>query len=197
MSHARKHLRAGLTGAGSCEAPDLSGNRHVARVTDVRGTQLLVLIPAKFRRVVWLKKGNYVVVEKADIPEDARYKVRGQLVQVLTEEQIKCMKRDSLWPEAFTASPAKDEAQPQAQAPQQQTAGTKQEASDEDEDDPFFSGGNPNRRAPTNAHMHFDEIIQAVWPPEFVTFFAENPTVRKGVCEHIQAVWRNQHSNES
>eukprot|EP00727_Mastigamoeba_balamuthi_P012297 m51a1_g7690 hypothetical protein (304) ;mRNA; f:50089-51271 len=49
----------------------------------------------------------------------------------------------------------------------------------------------------TNAHMHFDEIIQAVWPPEFVTFFAENPTVRKGVCEHIQAVWRNQRSNES
>eukprot|EP00727_Mastigamoeba_balamuthi_P002422 m51a1_g12177 hypothetical protein (97) ;mRNA; r:178-4264 len=56
------------------------------------------------------------------------------------------MKRDSLWPEAFAASPAKDEAQPQAQAPQQQTAGTKQEASDEDEDDPFFSGGNPNRQ---------------------------------------------------
>eukprot|EP00727_Mastigamoeba_balamuthi_P006547 m51a1_g2512 putative transmembrane protein c2orf18 homolog (422) ;mRNA; r:167263-170210 len=49
----------------------------------------------------------------------------------------------------------------------------------------------------TNAHMHFDEIIQAVWPPEFVTFFAENPTVCKKVCEHIQAVWQNQHSNES
>eukprot|EP00727_Mastigamoeba_balamuthi_P003114 m51a1_g1280 hypothetical protein (586) ;mRNA; r:121545-127757 len=28
-------------------------------------------------------------------------------------------------------------------------------------------------------YMHFDKIIQAVWPPKFITFFAENPMVHK------------------
>eukprot|EP00727_Mastigamoeba_balamuthi_P002734 m51a1_g12458 hypothetical protein (78) ;mRNA; r:1921-2386 len=48
----------------------------------------------------------------------------------------------------------------------------------------------------SNVYMHFDNIIQAVWPPEFVTFFTENPMVLKVVCEHIQAIWQNQRSNE-
>eukprot|EP00727_Mastigamoeba_balamuthi_P008926 m51a1_g4656 hypothetical protein (87) ;mRNA; f:44347-48377 len=40
-------------------------------------------------------------------------------------------------------------------------------------------------------------VETAVWSPEFITFFTENPTVRKGICKHIQAIWRNQCFNES
>lgn len=62
MSHARKHVKQS---AGA--PPDLDLLEIVARVTDIRGSQLevdtgkeriLVLVPSKFKRMVFIKKGK-------------------------------------------------------------------------------------------------------------------------------------------
>ncbi|CAH1710242.1 probable RNA-binding protein EIF1AD [Aphis gossypii] len=49
----------------------------------------LVSMPAKFRRNVWVKRNDYVVIE----PIAEGDKVRGEIVHVLTKEDMKLMKQ--------------------------------------------------------------------------------------------------------
>lgn len=49
----------------------------------------LVSMPAKFRRNVWVKRNDYVVIE----PIAEGDKVRGEIVRVLTKKDMKVMKQ--------------------------------------------------------------------------------------------------------
>ena len=48
----------------------------------------------------------------------------------------------------------------------------------------------------TSVADHLSDIVAAVWPPVFISFFHDNPSVLGVVHEHIQACWRNYRSNE-
>jgi len=54
----------------------------------------LVSMPTKFRKSVWIKRGDYVIVEP--IPEGD--KVKAEIVRILYKEQIKHIKKEKLWP---------------------------------------------------------------------------------------------------
>ena len=63
-------------------------------ITD--GTEsFLILLPEKFKKVFWMRKGNYVIADHT-IHEKIKGP-RGILVKVLQEENIKDMKKDGTW----------------------------------------------------------------------------------------------------
>ncbi|XP_050544290.1 probable RNA-binding protein EIF1AD [Daktulosphaira vitifoliae] len=78
-----------------------TGDQRLVRIIAGRGNNLhevcsiddneifLVSMPAKFRRNVWVKRDDYVVIE----PISEGDKVRGEIVRVLTKEDVKIFKQ--------------------------------------------------------------------------------------------------------
>lgn len=76
-------------------------DQRIVRIVAGRGNNLhevfsvednetfLVSMPAKFRRNVWVKRNDYVVIE----PIAEGDKVRGEIVHVLTKDDMKLMKQ--------------------------------------------------------------------------------------------------------
>ena len=59
--------------------------------------RFLVSMPKKFRKSLWVKRGDFVVI--APIQEGD--KVKGEIVSVLLKEHIKELKSDQSFPKAF------------------------------------------------------------------------------------------------
>lgn len=85
-----------------------SENQQIVKVLSSRGNNLhevkatdnsifLVSMPTKFRKNVWVKRGDYVLIEP--IPEGD--KVKAEMVRILTSEHIKYFKKGNLWPKEF------------------------------------------------------------------------------------------------
>lgn len=86
-----------------------SGDQEIVRVLCGRGNNLhevespmgklyLVSMPTKFRRNVWIKRGNFVVVE----PIAEGDKVKAEIVHILYPMQIRSLKEENKWPSRFT-----------------------------------------------------------------------------------------------
>ena len=86
----------------------LSSDQFIVEVVRGRGNNLhevrtetgeitLCSMPPKFRKNVWIKKGDYLVVEK--IPEGK--KVTCEMVHILYDHHIKDLKDENLWPVSF------------------------------------------------------------------------------------------------
>lgn len=84
------------------------GNESIVKVVCSRGNNLhevvsadkghfLVTMPTKFRKTVWIKRGDYVVIE----PIQEGNKVQAEIVYVLYQKQIKYIKQEGLWPDEF------------------------------------------------------------------------------------------------
>lgn len=86
-------------------------NQQIVRIVGTRGNNLhevesatiddnekfLVSMPTKFRKNVWVKRGNFVIVE----PIDEGDKVKAEIVRILTPQHIKEFTRDGIWPTKF------------------------------------------------------------------------------------------------
>ncbi|TMW42054.1 hypothetical protein DOY81_012867 [Sarcophaga bullata] len=86
------------------------GNQQIVRVVCSRGNNLhevesanvddehfLVSMPTKFRRNVWVKRGDYILVE----PIEEGDKVKAEICKILTPEHIKEYTKANIWPERF------------------------------------------------------------------------------------------------
>ncbi|XP_046351355.1 probable RNA-binding protein EIF1AD [Haliotis rufescens] len=84
------------------------GDQEIVRVTASRGNNLhevetaqsnryLVSMPTRFRKNVWIKRGDFVLVE----PIAEGDKVRAEILSILYKDQIKHIKDEGLWPPAF------------------------------------------------------------------------------------------------
>lgn len=86
----------------------------------------LVTMPNKFRRNIWIKRGDFVIIES--ITEGK--KVKGEIVRILLPHTVHEFKKLGIWPEKFNKKevpePAKDDTN-----------------SEDDSDDELFK--NPNR----------------------------------------------------
>ncbi|KAF9966011.1 hypothetical protein BGZ70_003555 [Mortierella alpina] len=89
------------------ELPELEEGQRFARVLGSRGKnihevqfqngeELLVNLPPKFRSLVWVKRGSYVIIEPAE--EADKTKVEGDIVAVLFPDHIKKYKQRGIWP---------------------------------------------------------------------------------------------------
>uniref|UniRef100_H2YG85 Probable RNA-binding protein EIF1AD n=1 Tax=Ciona savignyi TaxID=51511 RepID=H2YG85_CIOSA len=61
------------------------------------GDRYLASLPVKFRKNLWIKRGDYVVTEP--ILEGDR--VKGEIVRILYAQHIKEIKSNNLWPPEF------------------------------------------------------------------------------------------------
>jgi len=108
MSHSRKHLKT--TVLNSFPVP--SEQEQVARVTELRGSnicevelangeKLLVQIPTRFRKTVWIKRGNFVIINRPTNWDNLWYKVGAMVQHVLFSDHVKHIKAEGLWPKEF------------------------------------------------------------------------------------------------
>jgi len=61
------------------------------------GKKFLVSMPTKFRKNLWIKRGDFVVVN----PIKEGNKVLAEITYVLYSKQIKYLQQEGLWPEGF------------------------------------------------------------------------------------------------
>ena len=54
-------------------------------------------MPTKFRKNVWIKRGDFVLVS----PIEEGDKVKAEIITILYKDQIKYIKNEKLWPEGF------------------------------------------------------------------------------------------------
>ncbi|XP_011879998.1 PREDICTED: probable RNA-binding protein EIF1AD isoform X2 [Vollenhovia emeryi] len=70
---------------------------NLHEVVTPAGEQYIVSMPTKFRQNIWVKKGDYVVVE----PIVEGKKVKGEIVKILTKDHIKLYREQNCWPLEF------------------------------------------------------------------------------------------------
>ncbi|EOD33292.1 hypothetical protein EMIHUDRAFT_122911 [Emiliania huxleyi CCMP1516] len=77
---------------------------NLVQVTDEASRTFLARVPSKFRNVIWIRIGGYLIVEReADEEAEGREvgKVQATLVHYLYRDQIRHLQSRSLWPSAF------------------------------------------------------------------------------------------------
>lgn len=108
----RSHYRKHLTDAVLHDYPEPTENECIAKVVATRGgnqfdvlvagndTPQLAILPSKFNKLIWVKRGDYCIVETGD--DDAQDStsggVRYLITHILYKEQIKHLKAKKLWP---------------------------------------------------------------------------------------------------
>jgi probable RNA-binding protein EIF1AD len=107
MSRSRKHITTQLINS----YPEPRPTESIVRVVSTRGTnqveveypnkeKILVMMPSKFKKLVWTKKGDYLIIA-TDRSEHNRGKIKGIIEHVLLPHQIKHLKRIGVWPIEF------------------------------------------------------------------------------------------------
>ncbi|KJY01954.1 eukaryotic translation initiation factor eif1a-like protein [Zymoseptoria brevis] len=92
--------------------PDtLTADQKIARVKGAAGNNLynlelpsgevlLAELPAKFRSTIWIKRGNYVLVDSAGLA-DRGNKLGGEIVNIVRDERT--WRKKEFWPVEFAA----------------------------------------------------------------------------------------------
>ncbi|KAL8529559.1 hypothetical protein ACS0TY_006836 [Phlomoides rotata] len=114
MKGGRKNLKraveeemAALQGGQSVmQVADLRGS-NLIEVMDAKGEKLLAIFPAKFHKSMWIKRGNFVVIDESGREEavESGRKVAGVVTQVLYHDQVRVLQKSSEWPEIFRSLP--------------------------------------------------------------------------------------------
>eukprot|EP00040_Diaphanoeca_grandis_P016630 m.86103 g.86103 ORF g.86103 m.86103 type:complete len:279 (+) comp25927_c1_seq3:384-1220(+) len=71
--------------------------RNLHAIQCVNGDEILCSMPQRFRRNVWMKRGDYIIIE----PIEEGDKVQAELTCVLLKDQIRYLKQISKWPAEF------------------------------------------------------------------------------------------------
>lgn len=76
---------------------------NLIEIMDARGQKSLAIFPAKFQKSMWIKRGNFVVVDESGKKEalESGSKVGCIVVQVLVYEQVRALQKSPEWPEIF------------------------------------------------------------------------------------------------
>ncbi|XP_026328087.1 probable RNA-binding protein EIF1AD [Hyposmocoma kahamanoa] len=86
-------------------------NQSIVKVVRSRGNNLhevvtatneeyLVSMPTKFRKNIWVKRGDYILVE----PIAEGDKIKAEIVKIMTKDSIKYCKENNVWPNVFMNS---------------------------------------------------------------------------------------------
>lgn len=70
---------------------------NLHEVENARGEKFLCSMPSKFRRSVWIKRGDFVIVE----PIEEGNKVKAEIIHILYPKQIRYLKHEKAWPVEF------------------------------------------------------------------------------------------------
>ncbi|XP_061263006.1 probable RNA-binding protein EIF1AD [Bos javanicus] len=115
---------------------------NLHEVETAQGQRFLVSMPSKYRKNIWIKRGDFLIVD----PIEEGEKVKAEISFVLCKDHVRSLQKDGHWPEAFSQVTEKDnnnrnrQTQPELPAEPQSSGG---ESSSEDDSDLFV---NTNRR---------------------------------------------------
>lgn len=113
-----------------------SCGNNLHEVINSEGESFLVSMPTKFRKFVYIKRGDFILVE----PISEGDKVKAEMVRKLSDVHIKYYKSDGVWPEAFNKPSTLN-----TEETTKEVIGDEESNSCSDNDDDIFI--NPNRRA--------------------------------------------------
>ncbi|XP_069665470.1 probable RNA-binding protein EIF1AD isoform X1 [Haliaeetus albicilla] len=71
---------------------------NLHEVETAEGTRFLASMPPRFRRHIWIKRGDFLLVD----PIEEGTKVKAEMSLVLLPPHVRFLQRQGLWPEAFT-----------------------------------------------------------------------------------------------
>jgi len=74
-----------------------SRGNNLHEVETIKGDRFLVSMPPKYRKTIWIKRGDFVIIE----PIEEGDKVKAEIKFILDEEHIKDIKQQKLWPKEF------------------------------------------------------------------------------------------------
>jgi probable RNA-binding protein EIF1AD len=128
----RSHLRKHVTDSVLNQFPEPSHGEHIAQVMGSRGGNVLeilvpaapedtntihndtsmelAILPTKFRKLIWVKRGDFIIVGGDDTTKAApqeqqqpstKNKVRYMVRHILYKDQISHLKSLKLWPSQF------------------------------------------------------------------------------------------------
>jgi len=112
MSKSRKFVKDNALNS----FPTPHDNQTIVQVTELRGgnicevvnpagTKLLARIPAKFNKVIWIGRCDFLIIEPHQ--EEVKMQsgvVTARILHVLYKDQIQHLKSLNIWPTNFTAS---------------------------------------------------------------------------------------------
>lgn len=142
---------------------------NLHEVVDASGKSFLVSMPTKFRKSVWIKRGDFVIVE----PIEEGDKVQAEIIAILYRDQIRYIKRENMWPAAFDLNDNVDKSPspfPNASPASDDLASERQSSSPDNVTDakPETSGGVPTDMLPPSDseddEYDSDEEFQIVNP---------------------------------
>ncbi|CAH9108082.1 unnamed protein product [Cuscuta europaea] len=110
MQRGRKNLKRAVNEKtatlqqGQCimQVVDLRGSNQI-EVMDAKGEKSIAIFPAKFQKSMWIKRGNFVVVDESGREEamGSGRKVGCTVAQVLYHDQVCEYKKSPEWPDIF------------------------------------------------------------------------------------------------
>jgi len=142
MSKSRKFVKNNVLNT----LPTPTENQTIVQVTELKGgnicevvsptgTKMLARVPAKFNKVIWIGRGDYLIVEPQEDVKMQRGEVKLRIIHILYKDQIQHLKSINLWPSAFTVHEKPKESK-------LSDFGLTKSGSDDDESDELFV--NPN-----------------------------------------------------
>lgn len=124
--------------------PEPTGRQFIARagvpkgnnlhnISTASGEEMLASMPTRFRKNVWMKRGDYLIAE----PIDEGIEVRAEINCILLKDQVRHLKQIGAWPAEFddTSQAASDEIQPKKDA----SSDKKNSDNDEEKDSEYGS----------------------------------------------------------
>ncbi|XP_021239384.1 probable RNA-binding protein EIF1AD [Numida meleagris] len=78
-----------------------SPGNNLHEVETAEGTRFLASMPPRFRHHVWIKRGDFVLVD----PIEEGAKVKAEMALVLLRPHVRFLQRQGLWPAAFAPAP--------------------------------------------------------------------------------------------
>lgn len=114
------------------------GNNLHEAVT-AQGEMFLVSMPTKFRKNLWIKRGDYVIVD----PIEEGEKVKAEISFILYRDNIQHLQKQQLWPEGFTVDSSteerREEQQPKDEGREVEEGSHHSSESEDDESDLFVN----------------------------------------------------------
>lgn len=109
MSKARKNVKNDVLN----NYPVPKGNQSIVRVSELKGgnicevvtpdgAKMLARVPAKFNKVIWIGRGDFLIVEPQEDVKMQSGQIRLLILHILYKEQILHLKANNLWPSQFS-----------------------------------------------------------------------------------------------
>ncbi|XP_078392902.1 putative RNA-binding protein EIF1AD [Cetorhinus maximus] len=75
-----------------------SPGNNLHEVETAQGERFLASMPTKFRKNIWIKRGDFLIVD----PIKEGDKVKAEINSILYKEHIKQLRKEGLWPASFS-----------------------------------------------------------------------------------------------